>query len=120
VAEKIGVVAYNIKNEPCEAMNEDLLIIVSGIYSGVIDNQLEQWLKNLDAEQVKCAAIIMSSVSQNYDKAVIKDILTEKGIEIKGEHSCFGSFIFMKFGHPKKDEINEAVKFAREIYDSIN
>lgn len=120
IAERIEAVTYNLKNESCEVMNENLLVIVSGIYSGLIDPAMEKWLNKLDGEQVNNALIIMSSVTQNYDKVKIKDILNEKGINIIGEHSCYGSFLVMKMRHPNKDEIKEAADYAEEIYKSLN
>lgn len=120
IAQRIDAVTYNIKNEHCEVMNEDLLIIISGIYSGVINPALQSWLEQIESEQVKNALIIMSSVTQNYDKVVIKDILNEKGINIIGERSCCGSFLFIKMRHPNKDEIKEITDYAEEIYKSLN
>ena len=119
IADKIDVVAYDIANQDCEPVNEDLIIICSGIYGGVIAEPMKFWLENVDAAQIGNALIIMSSVTHNYERSEIKKILTEKGIHIIGEKSVQGSFLFMKFGHPKKDEIKAAVDYAEKIYNEL-
>lgn len=119
VAERIEAVAYNVKNQDCEVMNEDLLIICAGIYSGKIRPELEAWLENLDGGQVRNALVIMSSVTHNYEQVRIKDILSEKGVTIVGEKDVQGSFLFMKFGRPNKNDINEAADYAEEIYNKL-
>lgn len=120
ISDELSIPAYDVKYESTELKNIDMLYIVSGIYSGQITPQLDDYLRNIDDKEISKAAIIMSSVSQEYDKCEIKNILNEKEIEIAGEHSCYGSFLFMKFKHPNKDEIRDAVQFSKDIYNRFN
>lgn len=117
IAEKLDITAYNVKDQNIELKNMDVVFIVTGVYSGVIMPELEKVLNDIEVGQISKAAIIMSSVKQDYSKSVIKDILSQKGIEVAGEFSCYGSFLFMKFGHPNKLEISNAIEFAEDIYN---
>lgn len=120
VAERLDIPAYNVKLETPEIKNTDIVFIVSGIYGGTASSELMNFIKHLEPDQVRAAALIMSSVSQDYSKCEIKNILAKKNIPIAGEFSCFGSFLVVKLGHPKKNEIKKAADFAEQIYIKYN
>ena len=117
IAEELDITAYNVKLEAPEIKNTDVVFIVSGIYDGVASKQLMDFIDNPEPYQVKAVALVMSSTTQDYSKCQIKRELEKKNIPIAGEFSCSGSFLVIKLGHPNKEEIKQAVEFARQIYN---
>lgn len=90
----------------------DLLFIVGGIYGGKSLPGLLNYVKSLDAEKVKKAALVTSCLSKKQGQESIRKILQEKGIAVLGETICRGSFLFLGLGHPNQEDIGEAVDFA--------
>ncbi len=114
VAEKLGITARNIKENP-KITDCELLFIVSGIYGGDCSPELLKFVQNLTSEQIKKVALITSSTKVVPQKT-IRDALVSKGIEVlKEEYLCKGGFLFFALSHPNKDEINGAVKFAEKL-----
>lgn len=85
ISEALGVHAYNIKKEQPKITDEECVIVVCGIYSGLIMPDLESFLKDFDFGNVKKAAIVMSSCSGDFSKVTVKSILSDRGIEIIDE-----------------------------------
>ena len=122
IAEAIGkaldIEAFNIKDNPV-IEEADAIFIVGGIYGGQSLPELIEFVKNLDGEKIKNAVLITSSASKKQGQESIRSILEEKNINILDELICQGSFLIMKFGHPNKDDIQEAVDFAKQISKKI-
>lgn len=122
IAEAIGkslsIEAFNIKDNPV-IEEADAIFIVGGIYGGQSLPELIEFVKNLDGEKIKKAVLITSSASKKQGQASIRSILEEKNINVLDELICQGSFLIMKFGHPNKDDIQEAVDFAKQISKKI-
>jgi flavodoxin I len=47
--------------------------------------------------------------------ALMADALTQKGATILGNYHCRGKFLFTNRGHPGKEDLDNAKKFAREM-----
>jgi len=47
--------------------------------------------------------------------AAMTDLLTRKGATILGSYHCRGKFLLMNRGHPNKEDLDNAKKFAREM-----
>ena len=47
--------------------------------------------------------------------AAMADLLTRKGATILGNFHCRGKFLLMNRGHPDKEDLDNAKKFAREM-----
>lgn len=122
IAEAIGkalsIEAFNIKDNPV-IEEADAIFIVGGIYGGQSLPELIEFVKNLDGEKIKNAVLMTSSASKKQGQADIRSILEEKNINVLDELICQGSFLIMKFGHPNKDDIQEAVNFAKQILEKI-
>lgn len=113
IAKKLDVTAHNIKHNP-QINDCDLLYIVSGIYGGECSPKLLNFVQNLSSKQVKRVVLVTSSTKVVPQKT-IRDALTLNGIEVvKEEYLCKGSFLFMAFLHPNKQEIKGAVEFAEK------
>jgi flavodoxin len=115
IAEAIGK-ALNIKAENVSTRpvleDMDLLFIVGGIYGGESLPLLLDFVKALDRGKVKKAALVTSCASKKHRQDSVRKLLQQKGIEVLDEIICPGSFLFLRFGHPNKRDIEEAVNFA--------
>jgi hypothetical protein len=47
--------------------------------------------------------------------AVMTDALTQKGASILGSWHCRGRMLVVNWGHPDKEDLENAKKFAREM-----
>jgi len=111
IAEALGVSAQNIADKP-SIEESDLMFIVGGIYGGESLSELNEYISGLSSVQVKTTALITSSVSNKKGQDTIRGILKNKSIPVIDEYRCFGSFLFIRLGHPSQAEIQKAVDFA--------
>ena len=115
IAEAMGKALYvkaeNVSTRPV-LEDEDLLFIVGGIYGGESLPLLLNFVKALDRGKVKRAALVTSGASKKHRQDSVRKLLQQKGIEVLDEIICPGSFLFIRFGHPNKRDIEEAVNFA--------
>lgn len=118
LAEAIGKAlqaeVLNVKEKPVLGKTE-LLFIVGGIYGGQSMPEMLEYVKTLDSETVKSAALISSSVSNKTGQDGVRSILEDKGIKVVGEYRCLGGFLVVKLGHPNKSEVSGAVDFAKKL-----
>ena len=49
----------------------------------------------------------------------VRKILGAVGIEVLDEYRCRGNFLFLKMGHPNRQEKEGAVRFAKELVARI-
>lgn len=114
IAKNIKITAHNIKENP--KINDcDLLYIVSGVYGGNCNPNLLKYIQKLTPKQVKKVALITSS-NKIVPQKIVRDTLVSNGIEVlKEEYLCKGGFLFLDFSHPNKDEINDAIRFAKKL-----
>jgi flavodoxin len=114
IAERLGTQAYDLKDDPI-IPNCDLLLIVSGIYSGEVKPELLNYVKNLSPALIKKVALITSS-TRNSAQGSLRQTLVDTGINVEPEeYLCQGGFLFKAMGHPNKDEIEGAVVFAQKL-----
>ena len=113
ISKQLNITAYNIKENP-KIDNCEMLFIVSGIYSGQCKPELLEFVKKINKNQVKSAALITSSMKKVPQKTV-RDALVANGIDVKdGEYLCQGGFLLAGLSHPNKNEIAGAVEFAKK------
>lgn len=119
IARAIGTTAASVKDNP--AMSDiDLLFIVGGIYGGQSSENLTGFAQGLDGENVKNAAIITSSLTQQKKQEALSEILRGKGINVADEIICKGSFLFfMGFSHPNKKDLEQLADNAGAIVEKI-
>lgn len=122
IAEAIGkalnIQAVNVLARPVLG-DMDLLFIVGGIYGGESLPELLEFVKSLDVNRIKRAALVTSCASKKQGQDSIRKLLQGKGIEVLGEMICQGSFLFIGFGHPNKKDIQEAVDFAIRLSGQV-
>ena len=113
IAEDLKIEAKNAAQNP-KLENVDLLFLVGGIYGGESLPEMLNYVKTLDAGQVKKAVLITSCVSKKMYQASVRKQLAEEGIKIMDEFVCQGSLLLVGLGHPNKTDIENAVAFARK------
>ncbi len=117
IGAELGVAPQNIKEKPqLEAV--DLAFVIGGVYSGTSLPEMLAFVKTLQPSAVKEAALITSSVSDKTGQDEVRKILESNGIPVIDEYRCRGNFLFLKLGHPNKQEIIGAVEFAKRIRES--
>ncbi len=109
IAGALNVEAENIADNPILG-SVDLLFIAGGIYGGTSLPSLLEFAKTLEKENIQRVIFVTSSVKKIQGQDAVRKILEEKGIPVIDEIHCQGSFLFMKFGHPNKIDIKEAVE----------
>lgn len=114
VAEELEVIPVNVKTESADLIFADVLVVVSGIYGGKILKETEEFLKSLESSQVSKALLVMTGAADTFSDGGIKEILSEKGIDVIGETCVTGSFIFKNFRRPNKTDVEKAVEFVLE------
>jgi hypothetical protein len=81
----------------------DLLFIVGGIYDGEGMPELLEYVKSIDAKEIKRAALITSYGSKRQKQGSVCSILNDKVVGI---------------GHPNGKDVEDAVSFASRILES--
>ena len=119
IGKEFGVKAKNIIE--CHQPEETgLLFLVGGIYAGKSNPALLSYAEKLDASLVKKVVLVTSSVSTSHrSQRDIRAILAKKGIDVVDEITCTGGFLFIKFSHPNKQDIQTIVDAAKDILKNV-
>jgi len=113
IAEKLHLPMQNINERPVLSQT-DTLFIVSGIYGGESKPELLEFARQIPKDMVKQVVLITSCTSEKEGQGSLRAVLQEKGIHVKEEFTCKGSFLFKEFGHPNQADIANAVDFAKK------
>ncbi|MDF2986524.1 MAG: flavodoxin [Eubacterium sp.] len=102
--------------------NVALLFLGTGEYAGKPDPKMIEFIRTLNPNRVKNAAVFGTSGSGlATGKAIsaVKELLKEKGISVVDEsYSCKGKFfLFMNRNKPDANDIKGAKEFARKVYN---
>jgi flavodoxin len=99
----------------------DLLFIGDGIYMSTIDKKTEEFIKTLNGNMVKYAAIFSTYGGQNKAADKMKELLSKQGIRVADESfSCRGkAWFILNRKHPSEAELNAAAEFAKRIVDTV-
>lgn len=113
IAKEFGVMPKDAGKYP-EPDPTDMLFLVGGIYAGKSNPVLISYAEKLDVSITKKVVLVTSSVSvSNRRQKDIRELLVKKGINVADEITCTGSFLFIKFTHPNKADIQNVVKAAK-------
>ena len=121
VAEKLGVKAAAVKEAaPPENTEAGLLFIAGGIYGGTCHPDIIKYVSKLDPDKIGKVVLITSSASvQCRSQAEVRKILEGKGIEIAEELTSPGNFLFLRLGHPGRDDIAGVADGAFKVAGSM-
>jgi flavorubredoxin len=120
IAKELEITPIDVKKEPPDVSNVDMLIVGSGTYGGKPGKPMVAYLENLENVTGKRAACF-SSCAGDASKTLVamKEILNKKGYTIVDCFSCFGKFAGLaKRGHPTNEELNQGKEFAKKLNTS--
>ena len=108
IAEAAGVSAVSVTSKDAAISEKaDVLFIGGALYAYGIDDKLKQYLKTVSADKVGKAVVFSTSWLSKHALDLIKNALTEKGIDVESDTLYFKS----KAVDGCRDE---AVKFAKK------
>lgn len=115
IGKELGVEAKNIAEHP-QPKASGLLFIVGGIYAGSSNPDLLSYAEKLDASIARKVVLVTSSASNVHrSQRELRTLLEKKGINVVDEITCTGGFLFIKFRHPNKKDIQAIVEAAKDI-----
>ena len=115
MAEELGVKALNVK-DAASLPNDGILLIGSGCYGDKPGEPMAKFIANNDFGGRKVALFGTSGAGAGNEVAAMAEALKQKGAEVIGNyHSAGRAFVVANIGHPNKDELSAARKFAREM-----
>jgi flavodoxin len=115
IARELGVEAKNVKTE-ATLPQDGLLFIGSGSYGSKPGQDLVKYIEKNDFTGRKVALFGTSGSGEGKEVESMADTLKGKGAVIIGSYHTKGkAFVVVNMGHPNKDELDGARKFAREM-----
>jgi flavodoxin len=118
MAAELGVEAKSIKTETA-VPQDGLLFLGSGSYGDKPAEVMATFIANNDFAGRKVALFGTSGKGEGKEVQGMAEALKQKGANILGSYYCKGkSFIVVNIGHPGKDELDGARKFAREMVNN--
>lgn len=115
IAKEFSVEAVNVKKPFPEFKDIDILFFAGGIYAGTSAKETISFISGLNSSMVKSVALITSSASDKTGQYEVRKILAKNKIEVIDEYRCRGGFLFIKMGHPNREEIADAVEFSKKL-----
>jgi flavodoxin len=124
LSQKINIDCYELNNDNCNNINiekYDTIILGSGVYAGKLHKNLINFINNINCSDKKNFSFIITWFGRgNSDKTAFdqgKNILTQKNHIVNNDYfKCFGQgFGFIKKGHPNDKDIDNALKWIKDV-----
>jgi flavodoxin len=114
VAAELGTVARDIKTVDRVA-DEANIVLGSGCYGAVLAKDITDFLDRNHKPGRKIALFTTSVLGLGKEVEVMEKQVRGKGVEVAHSFNCYGQFLGVKKGHPDKDDLENARKFARGL-----
>ena len=121
--EKVALAISKATGLPAETIDVplledvDILFLGSSVYGFDVDDQVKQFISNIDVKVGKVVNFSTACLVKSTYKQVGK-LLAEKNIPLaKEEYYCRGSFGPMHKGRPNQQDLQAAEAFARKIME---
>ena len=121
--EKVALAISKATGLPAESIDVplledvDILFLGSSVYGFDVDDQVKQFISNIDVKVGKVVNFSTACLVKSTYKQVGK-LLAEKNIPLaKEEYYCRGSFGPMHKGRPNQQDLQAAEAFARKIME---
>jgi flavodoxin len=118
IAGELGVTVGNLSTPlPGDAKT---LFMGSGTYGGKPGEAIKKFISSHDFSGCSVALFGTSGGPDGAMKMIdaMAEDLRKKGAAILGSYHCRGKFLFTNRGHPDKEDLENAKKFAREMLGS--
>lgn len=118
IAEELGVEARSVKTL-AGVPEQELLFIGSGSYGDKPAEDMAKFIEKNDFTGRKVAVFGTSAKGAGLEVRGMEEALKQKGAKIIGNYYCKGrAFVVVNIGHPGRDDLEGARKFAREMVTS--
>jgi flavodoxin len=113
IAEVMGITAQDVT--PGLTDDAKLLFLGSGTYGGKPGEKMMKFIESGDFSGRRVAMFGTSASLAGSQKMVntMTDALTKKGATIAGAYQCKGKWLLINWGHPNKEDLENAKNFAR-------
>jgi len=115
LAEELGIQAGDVATiTPADAK---ILFLGSGTYGGKPGKAMMKFIEagNFSGRKVAIFGTAASLAGAQKMITAMTEILKMKGATILGSYPCKGKFFVINWGHPDKEDLDYAKKFAREM-----
>ena len=113
IAEEMGVTAKDVR----AGLTDDakVLFLGSGTYGGKPGEKIMKFIETGNFSGRRVAMFGTSASLAGGQKMInaMTDALTKKGATIAGAYHCKGKWLLINWGHPNKEDLENAKKFAR-------
>ena len=115
IAEELGIKASDVTTSPPD--DAKILFLGSGSYGGKPGEAMMKFIGsgNFPGRKVVIFGTSGSLAGAQKMIGVMSDILKQKGATILGSYHCRGKTFLVNWGHPNKEDLDNAKKFAREM-----
>jgi flavodoxin len=115
IAEEMGINARDVTTSLTD--DAKILFLGSGTYGGKPGEVMMKFIESANFTGRKVALFGTSASSAGSQKMIdmMADTLKLKGATILGSYHCKGKFLLVNRGHPDKEDLDNAKKFAREM-----
>jgi flavodoxin I len=115
IAEELGVEAMDVKKTEI-IPDGGILFIGSGCYGGQAGEDMSKFIGKNEFTGRKVALFGTSGGGEGREVNAMAEALKKKGATVLGTYNTKGkAFVIINIGHPNKDELDGARKFAREM-----
>ena len=120
IAGELGVKAADVKSSP--SIGSRITFLGSGIYAGKLGDDMAKFVESGNFTGCKMAIFYTCMNPHGNQKAMdaMTSTLKQKGATVLGIYYCKGkTFVLFNRGHPNKEDLDNAKKFAREMLKLI-
>lgn len=118
ISKELGIDPLNIADNPT-IFGSDLLFIIGGVYYGDCDPEMAEFGAKIKPVNAQKVVLITSCSSKKDTMSKLIATLKTNYIEILGDHIVPGAFLLVSLGHPNKEDIENAVAYARKTVDRL-
>jgi len=114
IADELSIKAENVTTSFPDAK---ILFLGSGTYGGKPGEAMMKFIEsgNFSGRKVALFGTAASLTGSQKMIVAMTDILKRKGATVVGSYFCKGKFILVNRGHPNKEDLDNAKKFAQEM-----
>ena len=118
IAEELGAKAFDVKAASLDTKAK-IVFLGSGRYGGLPGPEMVKFIEANDFKGMKVAVFgtyWFSWLNNKREAEATTTALQKKGAAVLGSYRCKGKFITLfNLGHPDKEDLDKAKKFAREM-----
>ena len=114
IADELSIKAENVTASFPDAK---ILFLGSGTYGGKPGEAMLKFIGsgNFSGRKVAIFGTAASLTGNQKMIGAMTDILKRKGATVLGSYFCKGKFFLVNWGHPNKEDLDNARKFAQEM-----